>query len=294
MDTSVVARFELFNPALSALFQELEGKKVFFLPNNGNAGDSLIAAATYQVLYYHKIKYQICDTESLIEISNKVVILSGGGNLVPLYSGMAKNLRALIGRGNRIILLPHSIRGHEDLLQSLGPEVTLFCRELDSYEYLLKSAIKAQVGLGHDLALFLDVNLLRMSPGVAEAARVQFIERLAEHATLRPEDIENHSMQCIRGGAESTFKPKGRNYDVSVIFRTGIAPLDAEIGAWMMLEFARLAAEITTNRLHIGIASILCGTPTRLYDNKYGKISAVYNFSIKGNFKNVEMLATPT
>ncbi|MBX9749865.1 MAG: polysaccharide pyruvyl transferase family protein [Roseococcus sp.] len=293
MDAAIVTRFEAWNPALAAMFRDLRNQEVWYMPNPGNGGDCLIAAGTYQLFDHYGIKLNLFDGNSIGTVTNKTVFLAGGGNLIPLYSGMAQALRRLNGRGNRITVLPHTIRGNEELLASLGPDVTLFCREMDTFQYLSSASLTARIEQGHDLGLFVDIEQIRATPAVAEVAQPEFLERLLDKAKLTPADIEGRPMQCIRGGVESTFKPKGRNYDISIIFQAGVGPGRAEVGTWMMMEFTRLAAQITTNRLHIGIASILTGTPTRLYDNNYGKVSGIYHFSIKGNFPKVEMLDDP-
>ena len=43
---------------------------------------------------------------------------------------------------------------------------------------------------------------------------------------------------------------------------------------------------INTNRLHVAIAGSLLGKRVNLYQNNYYKIKAVYDYSIKENFKN--------
>jgi exopolysaccharide biosynthesis predicted pyruvyltransferase EpsI len=287
MDQPTVDRFERENGELAAMLRDLAGERVAYFPNPGNAGDSLIAAATYQLLDHYALRYDVVHTpQDASALRGRVVILGGGGNLVPLYHGMAAIADRLIPGGNTVILLPHSVRGNEQLLNRMPGEWTLFCREIQSWRHVQRHAPSCNVRLGHDLGLYLDVERLRASidPGPAEE---QFRSMLARGTKLTPEALVGRAMSCMRHGAERTSVPAGPNHDVSVVFATGVAPGCAETGAWMMLEFAERASKVTTNRLHIGIAAALVGTPVVFHDNSYGKVSGVFLNSMRGRFPHV-------
>lgn len=291
MDQSLVDYFEQTNRDLANLFRELRGRTVYCVPNPGNGGDALIAAATYQLFRHYQINVNLLyGTEEVKKLSGQFVFLGGGGNFVPMYGSVATMFKALLGRNNKVVLLPHSVRGHEEVLAQMEPGTMLFCRELDSFAYARRQTTAATIHLGHDLALYLDLEELRATPGLLEAVEPDFAARLMEKSKLTPGAIEGKRMSCIRGGVESTFKAKGANYDVSIVFQTGVSPGRAEAGSWMMLEFTRLAAHITTNRLHVGVASALTGTPTTLYDNSYGKVSGIYAHSMQDRFPHVEFV----
>jgi len=286
MNQSKLELFERENPELSEFFKANSGKRLYYYANAGNGGDCLIAAATYQLLKAYKIEIEISFEPQ--RLNSETVLLAGGGNLVPLYGGMGKVIKQLAGRGNRIIVLPHSIRGLDELLVNLEPTAILFCRELETYEYVKQSGTPATAYLSHDLALYLDLDLLRDSVD-ASAAQVEFDRLLSENKIDRTNFV-GKNVSCMRHGVEKTVIPKGPNFDISVVFQTGTVPGKAELGAWMMLEFCRLAAEITTNRLHIGIASVLVGTKTIMMDNSYGKVSSIYKHSVVGRFTDVEFV----
>jgi exopolysaccharide biosynthesis predicted pyruvyltransferase EpsI len=287
MDQRIVDRFERENGELAAMLRDLHGQRVAYFPNPGNAGDSLIAAATYQLLDHYGVQYDVVHTpQDASALRGQVVVLGGGGNLVPLYHGMATIADRLIPGGNSVILLPHSVRGNEELLGRLPEAWTLFCREIQSWRHVQRHASACNVRLGHDLGLYLDIDRLRASVDRA-AVDERFRSMLTEGTKLTAEALTDKAMSCMRHGAERTSVPAGPNYDVSVVFATGVAPGSAELGAWMMLEFARRAAQITTNRLHIGIAAALVGTPVVLHDNSYGKVSGVYLNSMRGRFPHV-------
>ncbi|MEI7818477.1 MAG: hypothetical protein WCI45_14920, partial [Desulfuromonadales bacterium] len=62
-----------------------EGQDVLFYPHPGNAGDSLIAAATYQAFSRCNVKIKHISHLSPV-VDGAVVFLGGGGNFVPLYN----------------------------------------------------------------------------------------------------------------------------------------------------------------------------------------------------------------
>ena len=56
-----------------------------------------------------------------------------------------------------------------------------------------------------------------------------------------------------------------------------------------MLNFLMRFTVVSTDRLHVGIGSMLVGADVELYDNTYGKISSVYNNSLT-EFGNVTLM----
>jgi exopolysaccharide biosynthesis predicted pyruvyltransferase EpsI len=280
MSVEAGARLEMFrelNPALTEVLEGLRSQDVHFLAPAGNGGDCLIAAATFQILADLGVSIQVVD--DVTKLSGVTLVIAGGGNLTPFYGEVASALTAIRDKGNRIVMLPTSVLGREDVLAELSHDATIFCRERQSYEHVRKHAPQIRTELEHDMALFLDVDRLYTRIDAAEL-QPRFDEAL-EGARTSADTLRGIRLNCMRGGAEKTFVPKGRNIDAAALFRTGTRPGTCEPGAWMMLEFCKLPAEITTNRLHIGIGAALVGTPTVLRDNNYGKISAVYEQSLR-------------
>lgn len=279
--------FEGDNPDLHALFQQLRGEQVLYFACPGNSGDSLIGAATYQLLTKYGIRFSLLGPED--RPKSRTILLAGGGNLVAMYTSMASVVRRLVNRSNRIIILPHSIMGHWPDLSQLGPNDLIFCRELDSYRRVKAAGLSAGIRLGHDLALYLDIGLLEKSlPGQDELIK-SFKETIRD-ARIDVGRIDGKRVLCMRRGVEATFIPKGANYDISVLFRSGTQPGLAERASWNMIHFCARASHITTNRLHVGIASLLARTQVALHDNSYGKVSGVFRHSIEGRYPNVEFI----
>ena len=256
----------------------------------GNSGDSLIGAATYQLFAKYGIPFSLLAPED--QPTERTVLLSGGGNLVEMYTYMASVVRRLVNRSNRIIVLPHSIMGHWTDLSRLGPNDVIYCREMDSYKRVKAAGLSAEVRLGHDLALYLDTAVLEASLPSRSELMGSFGERI-RHARIDIDKIDGKRVSCMRRGVEATFVPKGVNYDVSHMLRSGTRPGLAERGSWDLVHFCSRAAHITTNRLHVGIASILAGTPVTLHDNNYGKVSGVFRHSLEGRYPNVEFIDRP-
>jgi len=288
MDYSLIRAFERENVQLADFLSSLARQEIYFFPNPGNAGDSMIAAATYQIFEAYRIKpVMLAGPDDAGPISASTVVLGGGGNLNPIYGGMAGILKALVGRGNRIVLLPHSIRGHESLIFGMGKDVTLHCRELASYRYLRSLAAEVEVCLSHDLAVYLDPERNLSEWRSNSENKVRFEELLLKSKKVNPAKISGRSVWCIRGGAEGTLKAPRENYDISVIFKLGSGPEEAQASAGMMLEFCRLTRSVTTNRLHVGIAAGLMGRECKLLDNSYGKLSSVFDMSLRSRFSCV-------
>lgn len=286
-DPMLIERFERENAELAAMLSELRATPIVYFANPGNAGDSLIASATYQIFHHYGIDYEVLHTpDDAGALRGRTVVLAGGGNLVPLYHGMAAVIERLLPGGNTVIVLPHSVRGNEPLLARLPSTWTIFCRELASWRHVRTHASACNASLGHDLALYLDV--ARLDAGVdRDQVGSRFRTMLEVGTNLTLETITKRPLSCMRHGVERTRLPSGPNYDVAIVFATGVTPGLAESGAWMMLEFARRVSQLTTNRLHVGVAGALVGTPTVLLDNSYGKVSGVYLHSMRGRFPNV-------
>jgi hypothetical protein len=160
---------------LEALLSELkqEPQPVLFVQISGNAGDAMIAHATRQLFDRLGVDYEWVRDHRRLDPRGRVVVFSGGGNLVPQYSSASRALRWADGRAKRLILLPHTVAGHEELLAELGPETDLICRERVSYDYVRGVVRSARCHLADDVALSLDVeatlarprSLLLVAPG---------------------------------------------------------------------------------------------------------------------------------
>ena len=68
---------------LENFLSNFKGKKIIFVPNPGNAGDSLIALGTYHLL--KKIGINYVNGNWYDEYENSEILFGGGGNLIGIY-----------------------------------------------------------------------------------------------------------------------------------------------------------------------------------------------------------------
>ncbi|MFZ2151969.1 MAG: polysaccharide pyruvyl transferase family protein [Minisyncoccia bacterium] len=283
-------------------------EKLVFVPNSGNAGDSLISYTTLMMFKMLGFVFQHCAYDSKLEvgdIKNKTVVYGGGGNLVPLYSSARDFISRIHKHAQRVIILPHTIAGNEDLLEKLGSRVTIFCRELESYEHVKKYAKNAEVLLADDMVFSLQLPDLK-NP----LTLVGFIKRLVLNAwdshfkSLRaiPRDTQRYLrcrkiirmktvsvLNAYREDKEGLKKEvPDKNIDVSELFAFGSQlPQDIYFSTFCMLYFLSRFDEIHTNRLHVAIAGALLQKKVLFSANNYFKCRAVYEFSIREHFPNV-------
>lgn len=272
---------EMCNTELIDLLRSLRGRRVRFFANRGNAGDGVIAAATYQLFRKHRIDFEPIEFGAALD--GEVLALGGGGNLVPLYNMIRKTLLAYANRAEMMILMPHTIRGHEDLLASLGDHVHVFCRDAVSYVHVLDHAPRAHVYLGHDVALHLDAAAIRNSPHVAEWEAVYLQRTGSRHYGPTPVFGRNDPERKVA-------LPPGT--DISSLYLFGEQPGQAELSTYCLMRAIENAALVTTDRLHVAILAGLMGKETRLHDNSYGKNRAVYLHSIRRFLPSVTFVDT--
>ena len=109
------------------------GKEIIYIPNPGNAGDSLIAFGTLNVFDEVGLNYTIGDFKATY--TDKLLFYAGGGNLVGLYSQCRSFFENNMSN-NTIILLPHTIKDEDALIKSFNDSIIIICRELVSYAYV--------------------------------------------------------------------------------------------------------------------------------------------------------------
>ena len=294
-----------------------ERQPILFIPNSGNAGDALIGHATFQIFDRLDLDYECLVDYRRFDPSGRVVVCAGGGNFVPLYHGTERVLRWAGGRARRVILLPHTIRGNDELLADLGPEVDLICREAVSYQYVSSTVRAAHCHLADDMAFSLDVqNMLSNGPApisllslygrklsyrLFEPSRLKTVPSpwkirrgghlLASRRTaLAPGGTPAGVLHAFRTDVEKTSVPvPADNLDLAKEFSHGTkSPLVCHTGSFHMLHYLDTFEEVQTNRLHVSIGAALLGKRVKFWPNSYFKNQAVYEFSMRDRFSNVE------
>lgn len=287
--------------------------EIWFCPNPGNAGDALIAAATWQRFRSLGIAPKAVPRDGF-DATGKIVLYGGGGNLVPMYSQASDFLRRHHRNARRIVLLPHTVDGHEDLLAELGPNATLFCREAASHFHCLRHASAAEVVLSHDLALGLDAERLPPprpgslaalllqgawttfrrgrvdGPGLAEIRNVlRFARRHGIFDPGRTPSRTRQALDAFRLDAESAGSPVPEgNIDVSAALELrSYRRRPMEISARYLLGALRGFRRVRTDRLHVCIAATLLGIDVEFHANSYFKCRAIWMHSLKERFPSI-------
>ncbi|MCF7999464.1 MAG: polysaccharide pyruvyl transferase family protein [Methylovulum sp.] len=265
---------------------------VIYVPNPGNAGDSLIAHATYQVLDRLGINYQEGNLESIYE--NKIVFYGGGGNLVNPYTNALTFIENNYSKVKKLVILPHTIRDYSNILSTLGKNVDLICREKESYKYVTQHATRANIFVSDDLAFHTNVKKT-IDDGDAMFTSVdQFfirnIKRNIRSSMYNTKNVlTNNILNSFRTDIEKTdIIIPFNNIDISQAFATdNMSKLYSHEAVYRIFKFIEKFNCVNTNRLHICIASALLGKEVNFYRNSYNKNYSIYEFSLHKKYNNV-------
>ncbi len=302
---------ELNKLSLVELLKGLD-TKLYFYPNPGNAGDSLIACATFQFFEKHGINYETVGDNNF-DATNKTVVYGGGGNFGGEESRAGKFVSKYKGVAKNVVIMPHTIFGAESLLASLGDNAYLICRERVSYDFVTTTASEAHVFLHDDIVFQVDVRkLLEHKP------KVNFIPYILKELMCKLKRNNDYDFGLSLRGllAYLIFKykkmlgltPTGKvlkafridvertsdevpigNMDLSAMLELSSCKKDlATLSCHTFLSEIDAFDEVHTNRLHIAIAAVLLEKKVKLYANNYYKIRAIYDYSIRDKYHNVE------
>jgi len=243
-------------------------EKVIFVPNPGNGGDALIAQGTYDFFKKIGLKYEI--GKENIKYSNKTLIYGGGGNIIGWYKGGENFVKNNI-KNNRIIILPHTIKGVDEMIKMFKKEDAIIVRDFMSYDYV-KTLIPHQSSLylSKDMAFY--INMDKMTKPMKGKGELNFFRT----------DIEK----------KNGFKTPDNNFDVSVKINYDGSMRDKDKVYKTTYEFLNELNKyevINTSRLHGSIGGSLMKKKVNLYDNSYGKNKAVYEYSFKNN-KDIQFI----
>jgi exopolysaccharide biosynthesis predicted pyruvyltransferase EpsI len=273
-----------------------EGKLIYY-PNPGNAGDALIATATWQCFDRVGINPLVCRPERFPRDST--VILGGGGNLVPPYPQMASALQACLNREIRsCLLLPHTIRGNETLLARLDKRFTLLCRDQSTLDHVRRHAPQVHARLLDDMALGLDLEALRhRTQSLSHQLRLLVDRRWRKRrrrwkrALLRQHHDANGRLEILRADAEAKTEPgESREKDLMDHFLTRCEKrAGCDQVSMDLIQLLGSSKSVSTDRLHVALPAILLGLPVEILDNNYGKLSAVWETSLRGRFPNARL-----
>lgn len=288
---------------------QFRGQEVLYLPNPGNAGDSVMASATYQLLDAAGIRYRVPHLGTL-DPAGQTILYGGGGNLYERGRHSYRTLERIHRAAKHLTILPHTIKDVDDLLDQFGSNVTVICRERVSHDYVRGRGGRYETLLMEDLAFALDVERL-MSGRDGFSAPIMLGDFLLQKALRRSGHTSfdnvrrylNPGPTAARlkarppGGVLNCFRLDGEatdiaipedNIDLPIVFMFGVSPAPvAHHAARSLLQTLRKFDEIRTNRLHVSISAGLIGKKTQLYTNNYYKIRAIHEFSMRDRFPHV-------
>jgi|SRR5271157_57100 len=277
-------------------------ERLYYFANPGNAGDALIALATYQLFNQLGMDYCIVNESHPFDPTDRIMVYSGGGNLVEYYNTARKAILEYYPRLRKLIILPHTIQANEDLLAGFRENVDVLCREPVSYAHVQRYAPRANVYLMDDMAFLLDAAVLRADDSFAHDP-VPFSWKLRDDlcAALLPLRLavgrrfrsgERASLNAFRKDIESSGRFSRReSVDLAILFAHGT---DSEpvvhYVARRLFKVLDHYQTIRTDRLHICIVAAMLGKQVEFFANSYSKCEAVYHHSIKDRFPNVHWM----
>jgi len=272
-----------------------DGRRIVYIPNPGNYGDGLICAATLQLFSKSNIDYLAYSINFKYD-SSHVYVYGGGGNFNELYSSAKKVLSELSSYRAEVVFLPHSCYGVDNEIKNYPGSLRIYARELQTLKYLesVKSS-NLRFKIYDDLAFYLDTtdplfynyqvfkelySHVKHEQGVLKAFRTDSEGRFTKSYALEPGNIDlSNAWPKVPNNM-----PKG--FDLywldAVKLRNYIS--------WFLC-YVDMFDFIYTDRLHVGICSFLLKKNAYLYDNSYGKVRSVYEYSIASkNIENIKFI----
>ncbi len=273
---------------IRAWSQGLDG--IQYIQNRGNAGDAIIASATHQVFDQLGLHTQQIKIDGILPRAN--IIISGGGNLIGNYADVKHMLDKCLSVGiNQCLILPHSIRGHEDTLAQLDARFTIVCRDWASYAFVQQHAPKANIKIAPDIAFSLDCKKLiaqcqTRQHKLALLKNARWVKNYMrwKMALKRIQVGPNNTLTILRRDSESTNKSAVKRKHDLMRF-AGVRWYDSasdQITADLIALFAT-ADHIITDRLHVSILASLLGKKVCLLENTYGKLADVWTLHMQAN-----------
>ena len=243
-----------------------------YMPNSGNMGDALIAAATMRWMDRNKLDW----SRAMPGQNYDTFVYGGGGAWTADYISALNDRMEIMTRARRVVILPSSFNNVPQFVRILDGRFTVFCRDKKSYNYLVAQKTGARIILNHDMALRFTANG-GTNTRRADSGLKKKIEKLHADMAKLPTDVRLFRRDCESAATRET------DYDLSDAlgwFGPYEKRENLDAAADAMIAAVWRFAHIKTDRLHVGIAGILAGVDVELYDNSYGKISGVYEQSL--------------
>lgn len=294
------------NHKLDEILKELE--KFYFLPNKGNLGDGLIAASEFQYLEAKNFNYRVYQrTMPWIYQKSFNFVYGGGGIWVDLYKKDYQEILEIFKSPylKKCVILPSSFNNCPDVIELLDERFTVFLREEKSYEYCKSLNSKAKFYLADDMAIGADFEIFKQDFRDSKT----FYEFKHKNEDLFKifksyKHIYNKASLVIKDTKDFRVGYFLRSDKEGIMNKSDISGIDLSDfggGCWcnsglafvstkLFLAFIDRFDIIVTDRLHIAIAAAKLGKKVLALDNSYGKISSVYDYSLKNRFENVKLI----
>lgn len=273
--------------------------KIYYYPNNGNAGDALINMGFYTLAAKYNLNYELISYDLIHKIKDgDYVLVAGGGCLVPEWDSTPKFVRAInqLLIKVKLVILPHSIREVDEIITNLPDNTIIFCREKYSYDYCCSKSNASEVYLDDDIAFFTDLNIFKKpnSPDFKLNINYKNIIRKIFIYYHKIFSIKRNIIFAMRTDKESNDKINVKRIlinDFSLVSSFGAGEYQESLySSREFLNLINLYDEIHTDRLHVSIGAALLGKKVIIYNNGYYKCKGVYEKSMKnmGNVSFVE------
>lgn len=229
--------------------------QVEYIANPGNTGDAIIAMGVSAVI--SKLGISISQSAS-------VILVAGGGNLVPHYSNMRERIKQIPRSGKRVIILPSTAAWCFDLLKEFR-DLILIARESETFQRAAKAGVR--VIQAHDCAFDLD-----FSEWLGAGSRCDLL-------------------RAFRTDCESSGKAAPQdNRDLSEIYGNRLWDFESARSAGRkFIGDINQYDQIETDRLHVAIVAAMLGKTVKVYPGNYHKNRSMFDASLK-HFPNVSFI----
>ena len=138
-----------------------EFKNFYFLPNKGNLGDCIMTNSEFQIFNSYKKEIAASTNYNYRNLKKPFNIVCGGAGIFVSYYEKECDIFFDVFKNKfmqQCIILPSSFYNIPKLIELLDERFTIFCREKNSYDYLINSKTKAKIYLDDDMAFATDTN----------------------------------------------------------------------------------------------------------------------------------------
>lgn len=279
------------------LFKELSEKKqgnIYYYANNGNAGDALINMGFYALAKKYNLNFKPISFNEVTKVKqDDIVMIAGGGALVPEWGATTDFLTQLNNQKVKVVILPHSIREVDDVISNLTEGSIIFCREKYSYDYCIKKSNASKIFLEDDIAFFCDVSEIKSSKNKMQVFSNKNIIRkfiFAYHNIISKFKKTIYATRVDKEQSATVDVPRVLFNDLSIVASFGSSNYDQSLySARKFLELIDLYDEVYTDRLHVSIGAALLNKKVKIYNNGYYKCKGVYEQSMQ-KMENVSFI----